>query len=232
MSSSASRTLGVLDHIARSERPPGVTEIARSLSLSPASVFRSLDALLRAGLISRYRESSRYVPGPAAERLRHDIVARFPMREACLPYLRQLASISGENVSLYVRVGWFAVRICSVAGMSEVTGLPVARRPTPLGETAAGKAILAVLPKAQIAAYRKWATSLPKSRSAGGAITFAVRVGERAVGAVSIETGTPITAEQRKGCSQVIANIEALASAQPALFSGPFEHLDPNQIVF
>ena len=81
MSSSAARTLRVLDSITRSDRPPGVIEIARALALPSASVFRSLDALLRVDLVSRYRESSRYVAGPAAERLRRSAIARFPMRE-------------------------------------------------------------------------------------------------------------------------------------------------------
>jgi len=232
MSSSAARTLGVLNHVAQSERPIGVTEIARSLSLSPASVFRSLDALLRAGLISRYRESSRYVSGPTAERLRRSVVARFRLREICLPYLRQLASISGDAVSLYMRVGWYAARICSVPGTSELTSLPLVRHPAPLGETAAGKAILAHLPKAQAAAYRKWAASLTKGRSEPKAIAFPLRAQERAVAAISIETSAPMTPEQLNGCSQVVANIEALAAAQPMLFGGLFDHLDPDLIVF
>jgi IclR family transcriptional regulator, acetate operon repressor len=159
MSSSAARALRVLDEIAGSDLPPGVTEIARALSLPAGTVFRSLDALARAGLVARYRASSRYIPGPIAEQLHRSAIDRFPMREVCLPYLRQLASISGETVSLYVPVGWYAVRICSVPGVAEVmTSRPLGEA-QPLHESPAGEVILAGLPKPELASYRKWCRS-------------------------------------------------------------------------
>lgn len=159
MSSSAARALRVLDEIAASERPLGVSEVARALSLPAGTVFRSLDALSRAGLVARYRESSRYISGPIAEQLHRNVIARFPIREVCLPYLRQLASISGETVSLHVPAGWYAVRICSVPGTGEVmtSGAPGAAQP--LHESPAGQVILAGLPQAELAAYRKWSRS-------------------------------------------------------------------------
>lgn len=161
MSSSAARALRVLDEIAASDRPVGVTEIARALSLPAGTVFRSLDALARAGLVARYRASSRYVPGPMAERLHRSVIARFPTREICLPYLRQLASISGETVSLHVPAGWYAVRICSVPGTGEVmTSRPLGEA-QPLHESPAGQVILAGLRKVELAAYRKWVSTLP-----------------------------------------------------------------------
>ena len=59
MSSSAKRALRILEFVSDGVHPLGVTEIARSLSLAPATVFRSLDALARADLVSRYQSSSR-----------------------------------------------------------------------------------------------------------------------------------------------------------------------------
>jgi DNA-binding IclR family transcriptional regulator len=157
MSSSTARALTILDELAHSASPLGVTEIARALSLPPGTVFRSLDALLRAGLVARYRASARYVPGPAAERLQRSVIAGFPAREVCLPYLRQLASISGETASLHVRVGWYAVRICSVPGTGEVMTLPPPGEAQALSKSCAGQAILAFLPTSEITAYRAWA---------------------------------------------------------------------------
>ena len=99
MSSSSVRALRILDEVARSDQPLTVTQIARALGLPAGTVFRSLDALLRTGLAARYRSSARYVPGPAAERLQRSLIANFPIREVCIPYLRQIASISGERTS-------------------------------------------------------------------------------------------------------------------------------------
>lgn len=229
----------------------GVTEISRSMRLSPATVFRSLDALHRAGLIARYRESSRYIAGPAAERLRRSATTLFPMRELCLPYLRQLVSISGEAVSLYVRAGWYAVRICSVPGTEEVTSTPL-RQPQVLAESCAGRAILAFLGKRELTAYTKWESSLalpPRRlflsdiRARGhaigksdqpdaGAVAFPVRTRGHAVAAVTIEAPyvERQTGSQLPECNQVIIQLETLAGAQPSLFENPFTHLNPESI--
>ncbi len=244
MSSSTARALTILDELARSASPLGVTEIARALSLPPGTVFRSLDALLRAGLVARYRASARYISGPAAERLHRNIIAGFPAREVCLPYLRQLASISGETVSLHVRVGWYAVRICSVPGTWEVMTLPPPGEAQALAESCAGQAILAFLPKCEIAAYRKWSklhgeggVELGQIARRGfavgdGEIAFAVRANGSAVAAIAIEhpfAGAE-SANQLSACNEVIANIEALSSAQSSLFANPFAHLDPDSV--
>ena len=154
MSSSSLRALRILDQVARSNRPVGVAELARALSLPPGTVFRSLDALLGAGLAARYRASARYVVGPAAGRLHRSVVTRFPAREVCLPYLRQLVSISGETSSLHLRMGWYEIRICSVPGTGDVTTLPAAGEVHALSESRAGQTILALLSKREIAACR------------------------------------------------------------------------------
>ena len=121
MSSSAKRALRILEFFGHADHPLGVTEIARALSLSPGTVFRGIDALHRADLVSRYQSSSRYVLGHNAERLRQSVFARFRIRELALPYLHQLASVSGDTASLHVRLGWYSVRIASAPGTAEVT---------------------------------------------------------------------------------------------------------------
>jgi DNA-binding IclR family transcriptional regulator len=236
MSSSAARALRVLDEIARSDRPLGVTEIARILSLPPGTVFRSLDALLRAGLIARYRASTRYVTGPSAEQLRRSAIARFPIREVCLPYLRQLASISGETVSLHVRVGLNEVRICSVPGTGEIMTPPPAGEMQALADSCAGQAMLAFMavdgtvgrgpPRLRASLGAIAARGFALARGAQPAIAFPIRVNESAIAAVTIE-GVGANPERPlfPECLEVIAKAEALAAAQPALFANPFAHL-------
>lgn len=234
MSSSAARALRILDEIAASDRPLGVTEIARALSAPAGTVFRGLDALTRAGLVARYRESSRYTPGPAAEHLRRSVIGRFRMREVCLPYLRQLASISGETVSLHVRAGWYVVRICSVPGTGEVmTSRPLGEA-HPLHESPAGQAILAGLHTTELEAYRKWCKLDSGVRRQSGKgrdeTVFPVRTDQRVIAAISVDGPFVPSAGQRSSCRDVVANIEALVLAQPDLFAGPFSHLSPDAI--
>ncbi len=238
MSSSAARALRILDEIACSDRPLGVTAIARMLSLPPGTVFRSLDALLRAGLIARYRASTRYVVGPAAEGLQRKLIAQFSVREVCLPYLRQLASITGETVSLHVRIGTNEARICSVPGTGEIMTPPPLGDMHLLSETCPGRVMLAFMAAAALSRKSPpgLRTSLRAIRARGfayargeqPAIAFPVRVGTDAVAAVSIE-GPAIGPDwpQLPECLQVIATIEALAEAQPTRFANPFDHLAP-----
>lgn len=235
MSSSAARTLRVLDEIAASDHPLGVSEIARALSLPAGTVFRSLDALARAGLVARYRESSRYISGPMAEQLHRSVIARFPIREVCLPYLRQLASISGETISLHVPAGWYSIRICSVPGTGEVmTSRPVGEAQA-LHESPAGQAILAGLPKSELAAYRKWSghNLAPDARPPGKdgkEFAFPIYARQRVIAAISIDAPFTPSGEQLSACRNVVANIGTLARTQPGHFAGPFSHLSPDAL--
>jgi IclR family acetate operon transcriptional repressor len=255
MSSSAARALRILDRIARAGRPLGVTEIARESSLAPGTVFRSLDALARSDFIARYQASSRYVLGSAAERLRRSVIAGFRMRESVLPYLRQLASVSGETASLHVRLGWYDVRIASAPGTAEVTNAPLVGETRPLGDFYAGRAMLAFLSDAEIARYRVWSSehgvlfreterhavkeggfALGDADVAGAhAVAFPVRPNEEAIAAIAIEG--PVFSRigsHPRGFSdwrEIIAHVEALARAQASLFENPYAHLDPDLCV-
>src|SRR2546429_566865 len=81
MSSSAKRALRILEFVGHADHPLGVTEIARALSLSPGTVYRGIDALNRADLVSRYHASSRYVLGARADRLREEKRQLFALGE-------------------------------------------------------------------------------------------------------------------------------------------------------
>jgi DNA-binding IclR family transcriptional regulator len=260
MSSSAKRALRILEFVSDSDHPLGVTEIARVLSLAPATVFRSLDALSRADLVSRYQSSSRYVLGAAADRLCQSLIARFRIRELSLPYLRQLASVSGESTSLHARLGWYSVRIASAPGTAEVTNAPPVGDARALGDTYAGKAILAFLPNAKIALYRAWAAArdiawsersereLQSVRKSGVALgttefgetgrpmAFPIRVRETAVASLTID-GPALdgpfdpSSAPFSGWREIVTQLEYLAHAQPAFFENPFAHVDPDGIV-
>jgi DNA-binding IclR family transcriptional regulator len=251
MSSSAARALRILDRIGRAGRPLGVTEIAREASLAPGTVFRSLDALLRADLIARYQASSRYVLGSAAGRLRQSVIASFRMREPVLPYLRQLASVSGETASLHVPVGWYGVRVASVPGTAEVMNAAVLGETRALGDYYAGRAMLAFFSGVHIARYREWsgaqnvsfqeterelsavkacAFALGEDVAGARGIAFPVRSAKEPLAAIAIE-GPVVsrTGEQPPGLSEwreIVAHVEALAGVQTALFENPFAHLD------
>jgi len=257
MSSSARRSLHILEAIGCSSRPLGVTEIARAMKLPPGTVFRSLDALIKAGLVARYQASSRYVIGSTVERLQRTLLARFRMREAVLPYLHQLASVTGETASLHVRLGWYGLRVASALGTGEVTNAPALGETYALGDHFAGKAILASLGTKEIARYRVWCGgragracdpdrafvqierqgyATGEAGMAGQApIAFPVRWAPGWSAAVAIE-GPVFTGSQDKAGAlddwrAIAGHVEALARAQGPIFENPFAALDPDEFV-
>ena len=157
MSSSARRALRILETVGAAERPLGATEIGRALGISAGTVV-SRPRCARARRLC-WRASSRRRNSCSARRvaaLRQNLLARFPIRDVCMPYLRQLAFASGETASLTVRLGWYGVRIAAAPGTNEVTSAPPLGAVRPLGEGCASRAILAVLAPGAAADYAAW----------------------------------------------------------------------------
>jgi DNA-binding IclR family transcriptional regulator len=261
MSSSARRALRILESVARADRPLGVTEIGRRLDVTAGTVFRSLDALERAGYLARYRSSARYVLGATVNRLRQSIFARFAMREICLPYLRQLAFASGETSSLTVPVGWYGLRLAAAPGTNEVTTSPSLGEVRPLAASGAGKTILAFQPAGRSTSYVAWARrhgghaapdtieaelrgirqrgyKVEETAFASGraALAMPVRLNGRAIAAIAIEgpvldLDQPGLHDDLERWLEIVRTVEALAQARPALFENPFGHLDADDIV-
>ncbi len=163
MSSSARRALRILEAVGAAERPVGATEVGRALGLSAGTVFRGLDALERAGYVARFQASARYVLGASVGGLRQTLLAQFPIRDICMPYLRQLAFASGETASLTVRLGWYGVRIAAAPGTNEVTSSPPLGAARLLSDGGACRAILALLGSAGAVDFSAWGRAHGKS---------------------------------------------------------------------
>ena len=252
MSSSAKRALKILAAVGESGRPMGVTEIARMLHIAPGTAFRGMDALSRAHLLARDPRMPRYVLGPAALGLRQSLLAQFRIRDVALPYLRQLASATGETCALYVRIGWYAACVATAPGSAEMTGGTTFGGVEPLSTHIAGRAILAHITHNQIDRYRAWATE----RGIAISTTFehdlgAIRARGFARSQVSESTAlavpilksdqafAAVLSEGENGGAnrpgpqeqEIAREIAALVRANPALARQPFDHLDPDGVL-
>jgi len=246
LSSSAARALRILETVGAAERPLGPTEIGQRLGISAGTAFRGLDALERAGYLARFQASPKFVLGKTVAALRQSLLARFPIRDVTAPYLRQLAFASGETVSLTVRLGRQALRIAAAPGTSEVTSSAPLGAVRPLGESCAGLAILAFLP-ADAPEARRLARTLAEIRQRGfateetafargrAALGFPIRRDGQAIAAIAIEGPVadfknPTAHDDLPRWREIVGSVERLAQARPALFAGPFDHLDPDEI--
>jgi len=248
MSSSARRALRILETVGAAERPLGATEIGRTLGISAGTVFRGLDALERAGYVARFRAAPRFVVGKSITALRQNLLARFPIRDICAPYLRQLAFASGETASHTVRLGRYAARIAAAPGTNEVTSSPPLGAMRPLDEGCAGRAMLAFLARGapapaetlarELSAIRRRGFAIEETAFARGraALAFPVRNGAHAIAAIAIEGPVvdlrhPEAHGDLSHWREIVQAVERLAQARPALFAGPFDHLDADDIV-
>jgi len=259
MSSSTRRALRILETVGAAERPLGATEIGRALGISAGTVFRGLDALERAGYVGRFQSSAIFVLGKTVGTLRQNLFARFAIRDICMPYLRQLAFASGETASLTVRLGWYGVRIAAAPGTNEVTSSPPLGAVRLLGEGCASHAILAALAPGAAVDYAAWGRrhkkplhdprtlerALAEIRRRGfateetafargrAALAFGLKGGSAAIAIEGpvLDLTRPDTHDDLPHWREIVQSVERLVQARPALFAGPFDHLDPDDIV-
>ena len=262
MSNSSSRHIfEVLRFVSAATQPVSVTEVSRSLSLATTTAHRALATLDQAGYIARYQASARYVTGPMVQGLLAAFVARFGLRDLAMPYMRNLALLTGESVSLMVPVGWYGVRIAHTRGMKEVIHTGALGEARPLADGFASCALLAAFPDAQvdeilradparcsaeagravwqdIAEIRRrgFASAEMNIRPGFAAIAIPLRANEpTAVGAIAIE-GPVVEMKPERPLPldwlRIIGEMEAHVRANPQRFSNHYAHIDPRSIAF
>jgi DNA-binding IclR family transcriptional regulator len=132
-----------------------VSQISRKMELPPTTVHRAIATLEEADFLQR-SDNGTYEIGVTPQLLARALFNRFPLREASLPTVKQLAAASGETASLCVRLGWYSVCVSASAGERDVYS------PQRLGETALlhrtlrGRGILDFLNDEQLERYRRF----------------------------------------------------------------------------
>ncbi|MGY6126751.1 IclR family transcriptional regulator (plasmid) [Paraburkholderia strydomiana] len=259
MSSSALRALQILEIISTAPAPIGVTAIAHELRLSAATVFRSLDALERLGYIARYQSSTDFVAGDMARQLRQSAFARFHLRDALLPYMRQMSFATGESVSLTVPVGWYGVTIGAVTGANPVRHSATVGSIGHLASDLPSRVILASLTDDSFSRFLAWArrtgvkvgkdltAELHSIKSLGygtqavplaegrASVALPIRCSDRTLASISIEgpvlgQGSRTDKAKLDDWMNTIRSIESRIEVQRELFSNPYAHVDPDTI--
>ncbi len=144
--SSVDRALSLLRHLAHNPGWHGVRALGTDLGFSPSTVYRLLDALVRAGFAQHDEETGRYAIGAGAVQLGLAALASLDLTAAAPPTLAALVAETGESVFLAVldegsvvyvmkKEGRFAIRTTAMLG---------SRRPAHC--TALGKTYLANMP--------------------------------------------------------------------------------------
>lgn len=139
----AGRVADVLLAVADAPAATGVSEIARSLGLSKAVVYRILRSLVDRGLVTDASGRGMYTLGTAALRLGARALGSVDLRIAAMPVLRDLQVRTGETTTVSALTGLSRLYLDQVVSPKEIRMTVELGAAFPLHAGASGKAILA-----------------------------------------------------------------------------------------
>jgi DNA-binding IclR family transcriptional regulator len=141
------RAFSVLEHVARSDEPLGLMEVAAQLEADKSAALRTLSFLEEQGMLRRDAATKKYRIGPALLSLAAIAIRRADLPHVAQPYLDRLRDLTGETVSLHVRVGDERVCIAGAESPQVIQRVLTIGEPVSLCLGPSGKVILAFLPE-------------------------------------------------------------------------------------
>ena len=135
--------LRVLESFRGEEPERGVTELARQLGVSKATVYRTLATLERRHYVSQNHANGRYQLGPVLRQLGQVALARVNLPIEALPYMERLRDRTGEAVHLAVLDAGEAVYVAKVDGLRPIQVVSGIGTRCPAHCVSTGKALLA-----------------------------------------------------------------------------------------
>lgn len=145
------RTVALLDLLAQSSRSLSLSEISRRLVLPKSSVHRILATLEEQEFVHRNRDTDRFSLGVRLMALSKAALEGAELREQAMPPLLRLQQDTGLTVHMAIRQHKQAVLIAKLEPLGQPTVGTWIGRAMDLNSTAAGKALIAYLPDAEVA---------------------------------------------------------------------------------
>jgi IclR family acetate operon transcriptional repressor len=194
---SVERTLHLLLAMEEAGRPMGLSELSRAVQLPKPTVQRLLFVLERYGFAEKWQ--GRYHLGIAVLPLGHAFLLSKELTRVTLPVLQELAHVSEETASLFVRSGFHRIVVQRIDGRNPLRYiLPTGQR-LPLHLGGAGKVLAAAMPEkelekmlenvgeirlatGELVTHRRFLAELDQVRRQG----YAIGCNERLMGAVSV----------------------------------------------
>ncbi|MCC7047369.1 MAG: IclR family transcriptional regulator [Alphaproteobacteria bacterium] len=146
MDSTIVKGLRVLETLAASDQPRGISELAREMELNKSNVQRIVGTLLTLGYVRKDPATSRYMATLRMWEFGLQVVHRNEVRRAAQPYLRGLYEKLNESVFLCVPDSDDILYLDKMEAAAPVRISSQVGARAPAARTASGKAILAHLP--------------------------------------------------------------------------------------
>lgn len=150
MDSTLLKGLTVLERVASSDEPRGVTELAEELPLTKSNVHRILKTLEAAGYLARDEATRRYTLTLKLWELGSGVVSRMDLRVEAAPYMKRLSELTKESVHLSLLDGNDVIYIDKVDSSEPVQAYSHVGGRAPAHCVATGKALLAWQPASDL----------------------------------------------------------------------------------
>lgn len=124
----------------------GLSDAARELELPKSVTFRLMETLAHHGYLAQNPENRHYRLGLQLLALASALTESLDLRQAALPYMNELARLTGESAFLIVVDGDSAVTVAKADSDSPVRVHMTLGNHVPLSLGASNKALLAFLP--------------------------------------------------------------------------------------
>lgn len=99
MDNSIAKAFGLLEMLASSDEPLGVTALAEQASLGKSNVHRILQSLVELGYVEK-NAAARYLPTTRLWEFGSQVMSRRSVRDVARPAMRLLAELTSETVHL------------------------------------------------------------------------------------------------------------------------------------
>lgn len=144
------RSLDILEVLAHTEEPLGVTEIGNRISLHKSTVHRILQTLCYRGYVEKEKENERYKLGIKIVELGIRFFNDLEIRKVAGPVLEDLAKALDEVVHLVLHDDGEVVYIDKRESSHVVSMRSKVGRRAPMHCTAVGKALLSTMDKGEV----------------------------------------------------------------------------------
>jgi DNA-binding IclR family transcriptional regulator len=149
------KALGILDAFALAERPLSVAEVAVRAGVTRPTAHRLVQTLVGEGYLSQDPRDGRIAPGYSVLKLAGSLLDTNRVRLEALPYLENLARLSGERANLGILHRDQTLYLAGVEKPSLPTIYSRFGKVVPAYCSALGKAMLAYLPERELQDFLK-----------------------------------------------------------------------------
>jgi len=141
----AERVIGIINALASTNGPIGVSDISRQLEIGKNNVFRILSALEESGWVWQDVETKKYSLTGAMARVALKALSQLDIQEVSSPYLHELQQATGETSALSIREDMERTFINCIPSNYQVRHVVTVGARRQLWYGSGGKAILAFM---------------------------------------------------------------------------------------